>query len=95
MSVHAQVSTATCILWFAWLDVVFTRIDSGSVDIRPNITNIEPCKMHRNHSHNQDVRRVTPYPPQEVSDARRYQTRGEADRAQGRTWEAGKGEEDR
>ena len=45
--------------------------------------------------HPQDVRRVTPYPPQEVSDARRYQTRGEADRVQGRTWEGGKGEEDR
>ena len=43
----------------------------------------------------QDVRRVTPYPPPEVSDARRYQTRGEADRVQGRTWEGGKGEEDR
>ena len=40
-----------------------------------------------------DARR---YPAGEVSDARRYQTRGEADRVQeGRTWEGGKGEEDR
>ena len=31
----------------------------------------------------------------QVSDARRYQTRGEADRVQGRTWEGGEGEEDR
>ena len=42
-----------------------------------------------------DIRRAEVSRGGEVSDARRYQTRGEADRVQGRTWEGGKGEEDR
>ena len=42
----------------------------------------------------QNVRWVTPYPPREVSDARRYQTRG-AEGAYARGGGAGAGQEDR